>query len=327
MRPHAVRLLANRLSASHASAMRFVAVALLFSLLMACGDDAPGSDASQDSAVSPDATVDAGSDDSGAEDAAADAPSEAAIEAGASRVEYSEEEPNDGTPLEQVNTVEAGWKVSGQIEQGDLDWFFVNTAPGKIYRLTWVDTDTDWGRQFTVLDAGRGGGNPGEDYTKLLQNQDSTTLMFFSFGSGGHYVAVSSQSGEAGSYNFLLEEVSVNAASGEMITFPSTVNGQLPSPGSVVVHPFEATEGTDIEIRLDATELPEPSEIDSRLYVYAPSEGSWIMRNDDDGATLDSRVRAPLPAGGSLWLVVENVELKEPITRLNYRLTATIYPN
>lgn len=303
-------------------------------LLSACGDDAEcgpsdrcasPNDAASD--VGPDAPLPA---DGSAPDAnttdANTTDSQLEPDGQQNFFEYYEEEPNDGSPIEQVNTIDVNWKVSGQLAREDEDWFFFDATPGKIYRLTWVDTDRDWGRQFTVIDAGRGDDAPGSDYIKLLEDTSQDSLEFFAFGSGGHYIAISRQGGNAGSYSFTLQEVPANEAAGGQITFPSTVQGNLPNPGAVIVHPFQASQGDDIEIRLDAVNLPSPSDIDSRIYVYAPSAGSWVMRNDDDGDTLDSRVSAPLPVGGDFWLVVENVELAETISKLDYRLTAAINP-
>ena len=270
-------------------------------------------------------------DNDGSVDAAADGENAEEFEA------HAEVEPNSGTPFTEVNALAVGWDMSGTIgDVGDADVFLLPTEAGHIYRLELTaPAGSDLDGVLTVMDSGRHDEAPGDDFVKVSKEPGgaSAVLEFVAFGAG-HYVIVrdnrnlgaATVGGSTYTYTLRVKEVPVADRVARMLTFPSSFDDTLEDAGGVRLYAFNVDQGTDIEIDLDARQLEPASDIDARMYVWSKATGAWGARNDDDAGTEDSFLAAPLPIGGDLYLLVENVESTKAVADLRYHLTASL-PN
>lgn len=234
----------------------------------------------------------------------------------------TESEPNGGAKDGEINSIAAWTRLSGEIADGDdADVFLFESLPGHVYeaRLS-LPLENGILPHLAVMDAGRGDDAPGSDYIKITTN---SALQFLAMGAGGHYVIVrdANNVGDGshpgtGFYTLELREVPIDeVTAGELSS--GTTAGTLPTAGGVQLYAFTGTEGNDIRVDLEASDL------DARLYVFAAATGDWIARNDDrSGDDVDPLLDAPLVAEGAMFLVVENIELAP--ADLTYQLTTTL---
>lgn len=250
---------------------------------------------------------------------------------------HTEAEPNGGDPLTDVNPIEVGWAMAGAIGTvGDADVYQLNTQAGHVYRLELTSAAaSEMDGVLTVLDSGRNDEPPGEDFVKVSKEpaDSSAVLEFIAFGDG-HYIIVRDQhniggatvGGAAFTYALRVREIPIADRIVRELTFPAGFDDALDEAGGINLYSFNVDMGTDIEIDLDARDLDPKSDIDSRMTIWSKTTGTWGARNDDEMNTEDSFIAAPLPIGGDLYLLVENVESVKPLTDLRYHLTATL-PN
>ncbi|MCA9581517.1 MAG: hypothetical protein KC416_06960 [Myxococcales bacterium] len=248
---------------------------------------------------------------------------------------HSEAEPNGGNPLSEVNDLEAGWEVAGAIGNvGDVDVFSFATTAGRLYRLELEPAPgSTLDAHLTVLDSGRHDEGAGADYTKLTAEPPGpgASMEFVAFGAG-HYVIVRDARNIGGAtvgdasltYRLRVRELSLVERTPRALFFPNLISEMLEEPGSVHIYPFQVAKDTDVRIQLDARSLATPSQMDSRLWIWAKDSGTWVARNDDGPKAPDSLIYAPLPVGGELYLLVENVEPTSPATDLRYRLNVSL---
>lgn len=235
----------------------------------------------------------------------------------------TEMEPNDGEAIAEVNALPIGGTISGNIDADDSDVFQIDTEPGKLYRAAIVvDRGSSLQPHLTVMDDGRGGDPAAGDYVKIMRGPD---IDFLAMGEEGYYVVVrdarnvdGSGAGGAGhQYLVTVEEVPVADAVAGDVTFGTTMSGTLSGPGGVDLWTFDGTEGTEMVFDFATT-----GDLDGRLYVFAESEGSWVMRNDNRMAgNPDPLLDAPLFASGDMYLVVENIA--EQATDTAYTIDAS----
>jgi hypothetical protein len=297
---------------------------------------APGHDAAVE--ASDDAGLDANGQDAGDDDAATDAtapdatapddatvPDDASAEATVPTTQ--EQEPNNGTTVDEYNDLPIGTLVSGAIgEVGDADLFRVPTDPGKVYLATLVAVGAQLQGNVTVIDTGRGGYPAGDDYVKLANAaSDTASLAWLAMGDGGHFVIVRDQrnlsEATVGSadftYELLVQEREASEFEGDALDFTLPVTDALQSCGDLRLHPFDGTIGTDVLVQFDTS-----GDMDGRLTIFAKSIGSWIARNDDELVGYpDPGLDVPLTESGPMWLVVENVD--HEATQFDYAITAT----
>ena len=101
------------------------------------------------------------------------------------------------------------------------------------------------------------------------------------------------------------------------LAFPSTKTDALDEVGGVKLYSFDAVNGADFTVDLTAS-----GDLDARLFVYAQSEQSWIVRNDDRAVDdKNPKLDAFFPVGGPVILVVECAA--ERASDLGYTLTTT----
>jgi len=324
--------------------MRYLAVLLLmpFALtLPACGDDDGGGGYTCDCCgmpvrassssecgggicdpyclTRPDSGSDAGED--AAEDAAPDV-------MGDGGMTLMEMEPNDGTTADEVNDLPLDSVMVGAIDAaGDTDIFLVPTMGGRGYVAQLTVGGVLMGH-LTVLDSGRGGEAAGSDYVHLSRTNEGEADVEVSFAAmgDGHLVAVRdvrSLDGGAGSggsdHVYELRVIALDLDSiGRALELPGSTAGFLGHAGSMVAHPFDATEGTWVNL-----DLAPMADMDARLFVVSEDTGSWIARNDDRGpADNTPLIDAPLTAAGHMWLIVENID--EDAFDLGYTITSTL---
>lgn len=293
----------------------------------ACGGDGSTSGASSGSGGEPGAgggaSKNGGSGPGGAGGSGAGATTTASN--GGAPPSVSEKEPNNGDPIDQVDQLSTDTKLAGAIgEPGDVDVFFVDTTPGKFYRVTLgLPVGSKLVGHLTVIDSGRNGEAPAHDYVRLSSTPvEEPTLTFPAMGEGDHYVAVrdlrelaGSPSGSADhAYNLRIEELAEDDVLGEPASFPGTVKGSLRHPGALVAHPFTSAKGKNVVV-----DLSTPGTLDARLFIVATATNDWIARNDDrSGGGKDPLIDGPLTESGPAWIVVESAG--EEASSLDYTL-------
>jgi hypothetical protein len=291
-------------------------------LLAACGDDGGADSGALDTGAPPPTDSGTGGDASTDTGAATDASGDTG-----GTMMLTESEPNGGTTETEVNDLPVGAVMSGAIgEAGDSDIFLVPTVAGRAYRVTLEPAGPLMGH-LTIIDSGRDGDPAGDDYVHLSRTGSGGAVELDLLAMGaGHLVAVRdlrSLGGGAGSggadhtYTLRVTELDLGAIA-EGLTLPSTVMGSLTHPGAMAVYTFSGTEGTWVTF-----DLTPSGEMDARLFIVAESTGSWIARNDDRGPADDTPlIDAPLTAGGTMYLVVENID--EQAAGLGFSITASM---
>lgn len=226
-------------------------------------------------------------------------------------VDGVEQEPNDGAQVDEVNELAIGDTVAGAIQAaGDVDIFHIATTPGLAWRVTLdVDDDSTLDGHVTVFDDGRGDDAPGADYVRLGRSPagPGAILDFVAFGAGGHLVTVRDTrdvdgdgvGGATATYTLHVDELPLAP---EPLSFPTDRVGALNDVSAVAVYEFDAVEGADFVVDLQAD-----GDLDARLFVYAASEQDWVVRNDDRAVDdVDPLLDAFLPVGGPCLLIVES---------------------
>lgn len=221
-----------------------------------------------------------------------------------------EMEPNDGNELDEVNDLPVGERLGGVLTLGDSDIFLVPTQPGAVYEVSLQTTNI--AHHITVIDYGRGGDSPGEDYVKISRGE---TLQFVSMGEGGHLVVVRDSNnvdggmvgGDDFTYVVEVRELDPATVTEGALTLGDELSGTLAAPSDVQIWTFDGTAGMDVVFDMS---MPNG---DGRLYVVATATGDWIARQDnraidDPNPLLD----APLTASGAMWLVVEDITESGP---------------
>ncbi len=253
-----------------------------------------------------------------------------AVFADAGWPEQQESEPNDGEQLDEFNDLASGVRMRGTISSGaDADIYRIAAEAGRVYavQLT-VSAGSSLRGHLTVIDAGRDGDAPGQDYVKLARAPDgpSAHLSWLAMGVGGYFVAVRDEravggDGEGGpehTYALHVTELSIDEAGVQPLPLPADLQGQLEHPGGVVLYSFDAEQGD--ELRFDLRAQPRWA-FDGRLTVWSGATGDWVARNDNRALDdTDPLIAAPLMAAGPLLLVVDNTE--EAPDALTYRLLA-----
>jgi hypothetical protein len=228
-----------------------------------------------------------------------------------------EQEPNDGSTLEEHNALPVGAVMQGAIDKpGDADIFRFEAVAGKAYVLSLeVPQGSVLQAHLTAMDDGRGSKPAGDDYVKLARSLTGPAgLELLAMGQGGYYVVVrdarnissATVGGAEYRYTVTVAESDPKAFEAPALTFPANLQDKLDRAGGLRLYPFTATQGQDAVFDLKAT-----GSMDGRLMVYAASTGSWIARNDDRSAgDPDPLIDATLYGSGAMWLVVENIDEK-----------------
>lgn len=240
--------------------------------------------------------------------------------------EHQEVEPNNGASSSEYNDAQVGWTMLGTIAQaGDADLFLVPTNAGKLYRVELsLPPDSQLNLHLTVMDAGRGSDNAGEDYIKIVRDGGGgrAIVEFLAMGQGGHYVIIrdaENQGSDQHNYRWLATELPVEENSSPL-ELPGSFHSSLSSAGAIKLYQFTNTSGFDISIDLTAGSTTPPMGMDGRLFVVAAETGDWIARQDDRSAgDVNPLLSAPLFADGLCYLVVENIA--EQATQLSFDLT------
>jgi hypothetical protein len=297
-----------------------VALVLASSVAAGCGtkDSSPDASIASDSGAldRSTATADAGrdgaSEDADSADDTATNPDageeDATVPDGGRPITLLEQEPNDGTTVDEVNELPVGTPMSGSIGVDDTDIFATPTEAGKLYTVNLtVERGSQLQPHLTVMDDGRDGDRAGADYTKIVRG---TSIQFLAMGDGGHLVVVRDsrnvdEGGVGGDdFGYLLEVSEAEAATAvqSSVDFGMSLQGTLARPGDVHLWSFDGTEGTDVQFDMQAPDG------DGRLYVFATETGSWIARQDDRTVgDPDPLLDAFLTASGPMYLVVENI--------------------
>ena len=261
--------------------------------------DAPSPDLGTPDMRAPDAG-DAGNADSSLPDADPDPDMDVQM--------VQETEPNDGTPIEAVNDLAVGAVMNGNIDADDTDIFVVQTVPGRVYVATLTTPDgSSLQRHLTVLDNGRGGDAPGQDYVKISRDE---TLEIIAMGDGGHLFIVrdarvvdGNPGGGAGhAYQLQVIDLAATERVAGSVNFGSPITGTLASAADVQLWTFDAVTGMDVVFDMNAPNG------DGRLFVFSVQGGDWIARQDDRTAgNPNPLLDAPLFGDGQMMLVVENI--------------------
>jgi len=238
----------------------------------------------------------------------------AAATADAAPAAEMESEPNNGATVDEFNSLTLGTEMQGAIgTAGDSDVFRFDADPGSVYEVRLTAGDgSPLALHLTAIDAGRDGSAAGNDYVKIdIPSSGDAELQLLAMGQGGYFAIVrdARNVGSAGiegspAHTYSLMVTKQLAPSIAPLTFPSTNNDSLPSPGGVKLYSFSGTAGTDVIMDMQAT-----GDVDGRLTLYSQMTGDWIARNDDRGlGDPNPVIDAPLTAGGDMILAVENIE-------------------
>lgn len=248
--------------------------------------------------------------------------------------EVAEQESNNGATVDDFNVVAPGQVITGALSTpGDIDIFMLDAQAGRAYAFDLVvDSPSELRGHLTVLDGGRDGDGPGNDYVKIgIDTQSQGAQMkIFAMGEGGYLLIVRDRRavgsdqmvGGAGfTYRLEVREIDLGGITGATLSPPQTLSDQLDGPSSVRVYPFStAAEAEEWRISLTANAAP----FDGRLHVFSQSTGDWIARNDTGPMGNDPLVDAPLFATGLMYLVVENITPEATV--LGYSLSASKSP-
>ncbi len=304
--------------------IRILALSILFAAA-ACGSDDGNNSANgttnagnAENATTPDAgESDAGSTNATTPDAGEEADSGGTPDAGGE--ELTEQEPNNGSTATEFNDLPFGANLSGVIASEDVDIFSVPSTAGTLYT---VALDLPGGSELqphiTVLDAGRDGDAPGQDYVKIARGN---SIEFLAMGSGGHLIIVrdarnvdgGAVGGDGFTYSLRVDGADAADNTQGAVSFGAQLSDSLATSGTVHLWSFEGTEGQDVVFDMSAPNG------DGRLWVYSTATGDWIARQDD--RTLgdpNPLLDAPLTASGAMYLVVETIS--EDVDNVGYTI-------
>ena len=238
----------------------------------------------------------------------------------------AEQEPNDGTTLDEVNDLAVGERVFGNIALDDADIFRVPTEGGRAYRVHLeVPAGSSLVGHVTVIDSGRDEEAPGQDYVQLSRDgaQSDVNVELVAM-RAGHLVIVrdarnvggQGAGGDGHGYVLHVEEIDLSLES-EALILPATVQGELAHAGAMRVYRFSAANGMDLVADLQAS-----GDMDGRLFVVSRTSGDWIARNDNrSNSDTDPLLDAPLFGSGEMLLVVDNIA--EEAADLGYSLSVS----
>src|SRR5205807_1707978 len=114
------------------------------------------------------------------------------------------------------------------------------------------------------------------------------SIAFVAFGVGGDLVAVrdardvdgTAAGGATATYALTIEDVGPASQQATSIAFPATITDALDDVGNVKLYSFDANNGANFTIDLQAN-----GDLDARLFVYSLDQADWIARNDDRSQT------------------------------------------
>lgn len=221
-----------------------------------------------------------------------------------------ETEPNDGTELDEVNDLPVAERLGGALTAGDADIFRVPTQAGSVYKVVLESNNIE--DHITVIDNGRNGDSPGEDYVKIARGD---TLQFVAMGEGGHLVVVRDSrnvdgamvGGDDFTYVVEVRELDPADVTQGALTFGEELTGALAVPSDVHLWTFDGTLGMDVLFDMS---MPNG---DGRLFVVADATNDWIARQDNRSAgDPNPLLDAPLTEQGAMWLVVEDITESGP---------------
>lgn len=105
------------------------------------------------------------------------------------------------------------------------------------------------------------------------------------------------------------------------VAVPSTTPGTLANRYASALYAFALTSSTAVTVNVRAKAKATPSDMDSRLTLFAKSTNQWVGTNDDlSGASTDSKLSGTLTPG-DYWVVVDNVS--ETSNDLSFELVIT----
>jgi len=260
-------------------------------------------------------------------DAVPDVVGEDVTEPDAAVVFADEQEPNDGTTLQEYNDLASDVWMRGVVGTvGDSDVFRVQSTAGKVLRVVLeLPVGSALEPHVAVFDDGRGTAAAGEDYVKVAVGT-KVEIEWLAMDTAGYFVAIRDvrnlAAGTVGGADFTYEvhasEHETDAYEGQPLVFPSQFDDALPRASGLRLYGFQGAEGADVIVDLQAN-----GDMDGRLMIYADAIDSWIARNDDRGAQdPNPLIDAFLTEGGAMFLVVENID--EGATDLSYSIDATL---
>jgi len=254
------------------------------------------------------------------------APSSSSADAG-TLPSYTETEPNNAGAAGETNAVTFPATVRGAITPADdLDILRVTLAPGELW--TWRLTSP---------------GGVFAPHLSIVEETNATPVLLALAGAGGnaeqpHFVlqggtyflivrdsrnvpSASSQHAGGADHTWQLSGTSPAAQPG-LVELPSTTEASLATPFSIGLHQFQAAQGTMLDAVVNAVRRAPPSDMDTRLSLYDVTNRDWLITNDDDGTSRDSRVGGEMPTSGAYILIVDNIN--PAATVRDYSLVLTL---
>lgn len=224
----------------------------------------------------------------------------------------TEKEPNNGTTKTEFQTVSSPMIIKGAIGTADdIDLFGLKVQAGQrlVVEVTSGGTMQAHLAVFDLADklpavvsAGPGPGAIAEYYAL----KDAATLLV---GVRDRRNVGSSQHVGGAKFTYTLSILPLKRAPIPMTT-GSTKSSTLAPAGTVRVFSFKANKGDNWKIRVLASQLSPPSDVDSRLSLFCVDQKSWHGTNDNaSGAGGDSLIQGAMPYTCTYHAVVENVQL------------------
>lgn len=232
--------------------------------------------------------------------------------AGDSFSTITETEPNGGTPATAINAITVPTVITGAIgAANDADVFSFAAQAGD--RLT-VSAKSDGDVQLHLAVFGDASLDVPAAVNAFGHGNDALA-EYYVLESGTYYIAVrdrrnvgNTPAGVGGpSFGYTIT-VQPLVRAPIALTLGSALASSIAPAGTVRVFAFDALKDDDLELFARAAALTPASDVDTRLSLFFPAQGSWHGTNDNPSLSeSDSHLTGKMPFTGTYHMIVEDV--------------------